>query len=196
MADTGVTVVARSHTRHLTIETRQHDVLGIDLGEGPARKPLVFGIIVMALWVALMLAIFRLPTQNTLIFYVVPPVILAWKGSQWSEYNPRRRVFTMWALAARQQLLGHRPLISLGGRQAYRNERTPWSERRNSMPLLERMNIRTQRADWERAADSIRDLEALGKPIAVRARARLYGNNDTAVRLETKAPRAQRKAKS
>ena len=67
----------RTLTSHFQLETRQHDLLGLDLGEGPPRRALIFGAMVFVVWVLLCAPLLGAPTQNTFSLYVIhEPVIL------------------------------------------------------------------------------------------------------------------------
>lgn len=180
-------LTGRSHTRHLSIETRQHDLLNYDLGEGIPRKPLIFGLLVFGLWNAIMLLVFGLPSRQTFIFYMVPPLTIAWFGAQWSVSNPRRRRFTVWALMIRFMIVGHLPVIGLGARRAARNERTPFLQRRNLPTPGEILMPWTRRPEWERAALGTEQIDQVGRTVKMRPRARLYGNDETAARLQRRA---------
>lgn len=108
MARTG-----RNFTRDLAIEARQHAIMGLDLGEGPSRRVVGFGLIVFPVWILLMWPLLGMPTAQTFTLYVLPPSLLTWWGMR--EGNPtRRRRITGWVLALRYPLLGHRPIIKLG----------------------------------------------------------------------------------
>ena len=42
--------VGRTLTHHFEIETRQYDLLGIDLGEGARRRMIIFGAVIILVW--------------------------------------------------------------------------------------------------------------------------------------------------
>lgn len=46
--------VGRTLTHHFEIETRQYDLLGIDLGEGARRRMIIFGAVIIIVWIALL----------------------------------------------------------------------------------------------------------------------------------------------
>lgn len=104
-------------TRTLSIETRQHDLAGIDLGEGPPRAALVFGAIVVIAWCGSLLFLFGLPSKFLVPLYIAPPAVLAIYGFQEDEANPRRRKITSWTLSVRSVLTGQRPIVALGRHQ-------------------------------------------------------------------------------
>lgn len=101
-------------TRTLHIEARQHDIAGIDLGEGPPRAAMVFGAVVVVLWCGGLLLLFGLPSKALMPVYVVPPAVLAIYGFQEDENNPRRRKITSWVLSVRNVLTGQNPIVALG----------------------------------------------------------------------------------
>lgn len=179
--------VARNYTGAFSLETRQHSLLGIDLGEGAPRKPFVFGLVVFALWVALAWLVLGAPTRFTATLFILPPALITYFGSQKSPANPRRFRFTMWVLAVVFMLRGHRPIIGLGRRQPTRAELTPWRERREEFPW-------TRRPAWERPTADQSPQVPDGKPVRLIVKARLFGNAYVADVLRRR--NARRKGKS
>ena len=118
----------RNYTRDLTIEARQHSILGVDLGEGPPRRVVTFGLIVFPVWVILMWPIFGLPTPHTFIFYSLPPTLVTWFGMRPGNPKSRRKI-TPWVLALRYPLIGHQPIIKLGRTRPTAGELIPLAER-------------------------------------------------------------------
>lgn len=161
--------VARNYTGAFSLETRQHTLLGIDLGEGAPRKPLVFGLIAFALWIPLLWLVIGAPNRFTATLFILPPTLLTYFGSQKAPSNPRRFRFTTWVLAVSFMLRGHRPIIALGRRQPTRAELTPWRERREEFPW-------TRRAAWERPLADQSPHVPPGKPVHLTIKARLFGN--------------------
>lgn len=123
------TLTGRTVTKQLRIETRQHELMGVDLGEGPRRRDLLLGFIVVPVWIGLMWLILGPPTKVTSLLYMAPPMLFLVYGIQENSRNSRRMNVTMWALALRHGLVGHLPLIRGGARRAARNERLPVVER-------------------------------------------------------------------
>ncbi len=177
---------ARNYTGAFSLETRQHTILGIDLGDGPSRKPLIFGFVVFAVWIALMWFILGAPGRNTATLYILPPALLTWFGAQRSTSNPRRFRFTTWVLAAMYVLRGHLPIISLGRRRPARAEITPLNQRRDEFPW-------TRRPAWERPKDDAAPIVATGRPVRLRMKARLLGNEHVAGVLRRRAARKKGK---
>lgn len=164
---------ARNYTGAFQLETRQHTLLGIDLGEGPPRKPLVFGLVVFALWIPLLWVILDGPSRTTATLFILPPALLTWFGAQKAPNNPRRFRFTTWVLAIVFVLRGHLPIISLGRRRSTRAERTPWSQRRDDYPW-------NRRPAWERPWSDDEPIEERGKAVRMQMKARLMGNDHVA----------------
>lgn len=177
---------ARNYTGAFALETRQHTILGIDLGEGPPRKPLVFGLIVFVVWIALLWFVLGAPGKNTATFYILPPALITWFGAQRSVSNPRRFRFTTWVLAAVFVLRGHLPIIGLGRRRPTRAEKTPWSQRRDDFPW-------SRRPAWERPEDDAAPVVASGRPVRLRMKARLLGNEHVAEVLRRRTERKKGK---
>lgn len=98
----------------MSVETRQHELFNVDLGEGVPRKALVAGMVVMLAWWALLGLILGMPTAESATLYILPPALVTLFGWRESERNPRRRNITEWVLAGRWITTGHRPVIGLG----------------------------------------------------------------------------------
>lgn len=119
-------------TRTMGFETRQHELFGIDLGEGAPRRMLVWGALCCIVWWGLLFLIFRSVSPNLFFFWLAPPIFLAVYG--WRDGRTgRRRKITEWALTARWLARGHEPVIALGRHPAARSER---------MSLLDRLGHR------------------------------------------------------
>jgi len=168
-------IEGRTFTKHFHIETRQHEVFNLDLGEGVPRRMLVFGVVVILAWVALLAPIVRTPSAQTFSFYVIPPVLFAYFAFQESATQPRRKNITTWAIKARYMVVGHRPLIRLGARSAYRSEYLPISERIPFDAVLRHIAPWALTPAWERDQASNEELIRAGSPIILDQSARLYG---------------------
>ncbi|GHH56209.1 hypothetical protein [Streptomyces candidus] len=166
--------VGHTYTRHFDLETRQHELLGMDLGEGAPRRALVLGLVLYALWTGALLLLFGLPSKITFTLYFLPPLITAVYGTQRSPVVERRWNITRWSIGIRYLVLGHRPIISAGRRAANRSEwisrRARWAGKTELLaesplgPLVER---------WLGAEDSVPT--GAGAPVRLSARPRLYG---------------------
>jgi hypothetical protein len=123
----------RTYTRHFDLDPRQHELLGVDLGEGLVRRALILGISLLVLWNGALLLVLGLPTIPTLTLYITPPLVATFYGAQRSTRLDRRYNFTVWALTVRYMTLGHRPVINGGRRAAHRSEwlgrRARWGRR-------------------------------------------------------------------
>ncbi|MET8703660.1 hypothetical protein ABZW10_33135 [Kitasatospora sp. NPDC004723] len=163
-----------TYTRHFDLETRQHELLGMDLGEGAPRRALILGLVLVAAWTGTFLLLLGLPSKFTFTLYFLPPVLLAVFGAQRSGRIERRWNITMWAIGIRYLVLGHRPIICGGRRAAHRSEwlgrRARWGGRLDLLldspldPLLSR---------WLGPEGQIP--EGSGAPLRLASRSRLYG---------------------
>ena len=169
-------IEGRTFTKHFHIETRQHEVFNLDLGEGVPRRMLVFGIVVVLAWVALLAPIVRVPTAQTFSFYGIPPVLFAYFAFQESAAQPRRKNITTWAIKVRYITVGHRPLIRLGARAAYRSEYLPASERIPFEAALRRIAPWALAPAWERDQPGADGLAIrAGSPISLDQSWTFYG---------------------
>lgn len=173
--------VGRTLTHHFEIETRQYDLLGIDLGEGARRRMIIFGAVIVVAWVALLIPFLGVPNKTTTTLYVVPPFVITAFGWRPGKYHERRRRVTEWALAVRYALRAHRPVIGLGSRAADRSEYLSWSER---LPLHKMAAVKPGGATPEWAAldakgerTPIEARDRAGADVIVSQRARLIGGD-------------------
>ncbi|WUJ70094.1 hypothetical protein OG809_34000 [Kribbella soli] len=84
--------VGRTLTHHFEIETRQYDLLGIDLGEGARRRMIIFGAVIIVLWIALLFPFIGVPKKPTVSLYVVPPFVITAFGWRPGKFHERRWV--------------------------------------------------------------------------------------------------------
>lgn len=192
----------RTLTRTMSIETRQHSLFGIDLGDGPPRAALIWCVVVFFIWFGLMLTLFQGgPSKATVPLWIGPPTALGLYGWQESTRSPRRRRVTEWALCLRWITRGHRPVIALGRRVA----------RPDELPgLLERLAQRMGSDDllvlvmpWRRHDEEIqqqvrervaaRAQQRASRPILLRQQVQLIG---TATTNTTPAARGRRRHRS
>lgn len=168
---------ARNFTKAFKVETRQHELLGLDLGEGPTREMLIFGSLFLIAWMGLLWLIFGPPTPHTFIFYLTIPAIVVYYAFQDSKRVPRRKNLAEWAIKAHYQTHGHRPIIGLDTRRATRAE---------CRPLRTRLGLATIEAimkpwqppvrPWERQTTASEANPAAKQPvIRLNRHARLYG---------------------
>lgn len=184
-------------TSHMEIEPRQHDLLGLDLGEGPKRKTLVFGLVSLVVWCALLAPFLGVPTRLTFSLYFLPPIIITIFGIRPSTRTRRRQTLTDWALSARYALLGHRPVIRLGQRRAGRGETLPlmtrWSVLRT---LVSGLSPRAQRPPWATPErDERRQRRSIGRPVTLEQKPTLIGSQAMyEMVVAASAPKKNRKA--
>ena len=165
--------IGHTYTRHFDLETRQHEILGMDLGEGPSRRLLVTGAAIYVVWTGGLLAIFGMPSQLTFTLYFAPPAIITYYGAQRSRANERRWNLTQWALFVRYMTVGHRPVIN-GGRRAA--DRTEW------LPVRARLGERAETfidlpgmGVFERILGKDEPKSTAGRDTQFNVRPRLYG---------------------
>ncbi|GHF44202.1 hypothetical protein GCM10010218_26900 [Streptomyces mashuensis] len=165
--------VGHTFTRHFDLETRQHELFGMDLGEGPSRRVLVTGAVIYAVWVGGLLLVFGVPSKFLFTLYFAPPALITFYGSQRSRRNERRWNLTQWALAVRYLTVGHRPVVNGGRRAADRSE---W------LPLRARLGDRSEEflalpgmGVFEGVLGGDEPKSTAGRPVRLDARPRLYG---------------------
>lgn len=125
--------VGRTLTNILTIETRQHELFGLELGEGPKRKTILLGFLIAGAWFLLAIPLTAVlglwanldvaPFGFALV--IAPPAVLLALGLRPQENIPGRIVLVSAVLRIRYATTGHRPLIRLGARAASRHEQIP-----------------------------------------------------------------------
>lgn len=133
-------MIGRTLTKSFAIETRQHELLGLDLGEGPPRKLLVIGGGFVIIWFGIATLMFGLPNRATFMFYATIPVLIAVFGFRESSKVSRRRNVVVWWLKARYLFTSYRPLICLGQRRPDRTEVRSVSNRFNFRGILQVLN--------------------------------------------------------
>lgn len=166
--------VGDTYTRDFDLETRQHEILGLDLGEGPSRRTVVVGMITFIVWFGGLLLIFGLPNKFTFSLYFLPPLFVTVFGAQRSQHNPRRWRLTHWALAVRYLVIGHRPVINGGRRAAARSEwlllRERFGQRAEHLATIPGLAF-LGRDDDARPGYQV----AAGAPVRLNSKVRLYG---------------------
>ncbi|MET9365794.1 hypothetical protein ABZX93_33465 [Streptomyces sp. NPDC006632] len=165
--------IGHTYTRHFDLETRQHEILGMDLGEGPSRRLLVTGAAIYTVWTGGLLFLFGFPSQVTFTLYFAPPAIITYYGAQRSRSNERRWNLTRWALLIRYLTVGHRPVINGGRRAAERSEWLPLrarlGERVETFTSLPGMGV------FESAFGKDEPKPTAGRAVPFDAKPRLYG---------------------
>lgn len=166
-----------TYTPHFRLETRQHELLGLDLGEGIPRRVLLLGLALYALWDGVLLLLLGLPSKSTATLYLLPPGLVVGYGAVPSRRMPRRLTLTTWAITARYLLVGHRPVICGGRRAATRSEwigrRGRWAPR---LALLTGSSVIGPAVErWLGPDRDSGTVPAAGSAIRLGARPRLYG---------------------
>jgi len=115
----------RVYTKSFSLETRQYDLFGLDLGEGIPRTLLVAGGGLLLAWCGLMWLLLGPPTKATILLYATVPGLLIWFAFKASKRVTRRRVLVEWILWARFLTRGRKPIINLESREAHRREAPP-----------------------------------------------------------------------
>lgn len=185
--------VSRTYTRHFDLETRQHELLGYDLGEGVPRRALIVGLVMYLLWGGVLLSLFGLPGKLSFTLYFAPPLLVAVFGAQRNRRIERRWNLTMWSIGIRYLLLGHRPVICGGRRASARGEwisrRARWGRRLN---LLVNSPFGRPIEWWLDSEGEV--TEGVGAPLRLHARPRLYGPDAVAKAYGRKAPKKMTEA--
>jgi hypothetical protein len=132
-------MIGRDLSKAMRIESRQHEILGLDLGEGIRRRLLGLGALAFAVWVPiaaiLMFGVFRLPFSADLVtVFLAPPIALLMIGFQEDQTIPHRLRVTSFSLRMHRIFKGGTPLINLGAGRASRHERLTLAERMSSAP--------------------------------------------------------------
>lgn len=168
-------IEGRTFTKHFHIETRQHELFNMDLGEGVPRRMFVFGVAVVLLWVAVLWPFLGMPDQNTFSFYVIPPILFAYFGFQDSDRQPRRKNLVQWAIKVRYMTTGHRPVVRLGRRAAFRTEYLSLGERIPFEGIVRKVAPWALQPEWEREDNTQGGEIQTGRPIAFSQSVTLYG---------------------
>ena len=184
--------IGNTYTRHFDLETKQHELLGLDLGEGVPRRAIVMGLILYAAWDGPLLLLLGLPNRFDFTAYFLPPLITAIYGTQRSRKIDRRWNLTNWSITARYLVLGHRPIICGGRRAAARSEwltrRARWAGR---LELLAESPLGGLLDRW---LGSEEDVPAgAGSALRIAARPRLYGPDAVARAYGRKALKTTQK---
>jgi hypothetical protein len=128
-------VIGRTITKALTVEARQHELFGVDLGDGFRRREAGLGVLVFLATLPVMYVLvsatglLRAAPQFAVPAMALPGLFVVMVGFMPSEANPRRLYLTVAALTIRYLLVGHLPIISLGAREPSRLERLSLRDR-------------------------------------------------------------------
>jgi hypothetical protein len=189
--------VGRTLTKAFGVETRQHELLGMDLGEGPKRSHLRMALVIGVLWILLCVPFVGVPNPYTLSIYVLPPGLLLAFGTQESPSQPRRVRLTDWLLALRYSFTAHRPIVWLGSRRADPKEyvalsvRLHW-EKLRELPGLDGFKNLERDSEPKHHSRS----GPVGKPIVLEQKTRMIGTDylhELAAKRQAKAGKASKK---
>ena len=128
-------LTGRTVTKALKIESKQYEILKIDLGEGVRRRLLGLGALAFVAWIIVTVPLLNAIglTQNrpdvASLIILAPPITLIMVGFMADDTVPQRMRVTTFALRIRFIFVGHRSLIGLGRRTATRHERMPIRQR-------------------------------------------------------------------
>lgn len=178
-------------TKHFEIEARQHDLLGLDLGEGPKRRALIIGAAALTIWAGGCLLLFGLPNKYSFSLYTLPPVILTVFGARPSARMGRRMALTDWALAIRYAVLGHRPIVRMGTRQAGRSEYLPLRQRWHIVTGIgARIVPAAARPPWVSPDEDVQqERRPVGPVIVLDQQSRVIGSNTLLQQLTGRSSR-------
>ncbi|PPF85242.1 hypothetical protein C5C03_15070 [Clavibacter michiganensis] len=192
-------MIGRTITKALTVEARQHELFGIDLGEGFRRREaglavLVFLATLPAMYVLVnATGLLRAAPQFAFPLMALPGIVVVMFGFLPSEANPRRVYLTVAALSIRYLVVGHLPIISLGAREPSRLERLNLRDR--ALPAVAVVVNRVSQGARQMRAEP-RDLDFTG-PVegevpAETFRVRQLGYEATAALLAGPAKKGKR----
>lgn len=164
-----------TYTRHFMLEARQHELFGVDLGQGVSRRTMLLGALAFTLWDGIGLAVFGVPSLNWLTAYFLPPLLVTVLGAQPSKRCDRRTVLAGWVIAGQYQVSGHRPVVRGGRAVAHRSEWIPRRDRweRQAPALARTLGAATTERLLGGAA--VQDVPPAGPVVEMTATARLYG---------------------
>lgn len=167
-------------TKHFEHEPRQHDLFGLDLGEGPRRRVILIGFASLVIWFGGCIAIFGPPNRVSFSVYFLPPMLVTMYGAQ---RVGRRMQLTKWVLSLRFALLDHRPIIRAGAKRPSRAEYLPFWQRWKIGPALaHKLWPATQKPAWAAVEDDDSDeagpRQRAGRPINLNQRANVLGSQD------------------
>lgn len=128
--------VGRDLTHDTTLDAKQYELLGMDLGDGISRKMGGLVLLIGLVWIALAWLIFGAPSPKTMILFILPPGLISFYGARKSPQQSRRVNVTQWALKIRQFFVGHRPIVNLGRTATTRREYMPVKDRVDMTSVL------------------------------------------------------------
>ncbi|OEV13741.1 hypothetical protein [Streptomyces nanshensis] len=183
--------ISSTYSRHWDIETRQHEILGYDLGEGVSRKTLKYGAIAGAVWWGAWLMLLGFPPRPLVPLFLLPPIALTYYGVRRSPVYWRRTNLLLWAVRWHYLYAGLRPVIGRGRIPAPPSGRRLRARRlAESIPQLRHLPGLTGLFTDEGPDPA----ESYGPPARLTPRVRLYGP-DALMKARKKLRRRRRAAK-
>ncbi|MFB8406508.1 hypothetical protein [Streptomyces sp. NPDC055912] len=181
-----------TYTRHWDLETRQHELLGLDLGEGLPRTTLKYGAVIFPLWWGMWLLLFGFPLKPLIPLFLLPPLFITYFGAKRSTAYWRRTNLLVWGVRLNYLNHGVRPVIGRGRVPAPKAGLRLRTQRlAEQAPQLREMpafsSLFTTSEENPDAAESC------GKPAQLRPRLRMYGP-DAVARARKKNTKKQRRA--
>ncbi|MFK0142544.1 hypothetical protein [Streptomyces murinus] len=183
---------SNTYTRHWDIETRQHELLGLDLGEGLPRTTLKYGAVIFPLWWGLWLLVIGFPPQPAIPLFLLPPLGATYFGAKRSTAYWRRTNLLMWGVRLNFLHHGVKPIIGRGRIPAPKaglrlrtqrlGERAP---QLGEMPAFGPL--------FATDTDSSDAAESNGRPARLRPRLRMYGP-DAVAKARAKTAKKHRRA--
>ncbi|MFE2640194.1 hypothetical protein ACFXKF_36520 [Streptomyces scopuliridis] len=183
-----------TYSRHWDIETRQHELLGLDLGEGLPRTTLRYGAVIFPAYWGLWLLLFGFPPQPLAPVFLLPPLFLTYYGAKRSAAYWRRTNLLVWAIRLNYLHTGVRPVLGRGRIPAPKpglklrtrrlGEQVP---QLTELPAFAPLFAQSGPDQADRA-------ESYGPPAQIRPRLRAYGP-DAVATARAKYRKKQRRSK-
>lgn len=162
----------RTVTASLEFETRQHEIFGIDLGEGVSRLLLVMGGGLFSLWFAFLYLLFGPPTQMTVMLYVTIPAVVIFYAFQDDPKRARRKRIAGWANRIRYAIRGHRPFVA-GALSRAHFDLLPASYRYGIAQLRARIKGDGEGGVWDMTSNAAPHPFTAEKPYSIRISSRI-----------------------
>ncbi|MFJ4679160.1 hypothetical protein [Kitasatospora sp. NPDC088783] len=178
---------SRTYTAHWDLETRQHELLGLDLGEGLPRIALKYAAVMFPLYWGVWLLVIGFPPQPLFPLFLLPPLGATYYGARRSTRYWRRTNLLLWGVRASYLVHGVRPVLGRGRipppRLKLRLRTRRLGEQFHTLATLPLFGpaFTTEGADPARSS---------GRPTHLRPRPRVYGPDHLA-RLAAKGRRGQ-----
>ncbi|MEO3976776.1 hypothetical protein [Streptomyces sp. CAU 1734] len=183
---------SHTYTRHWDIETRQHELLGLDLGEGLPRTTLKYGAVIFPLWWGAWLLLLGFPPRPLIPLFLLPPLFLTFYGAKRSATYWRRTNLLLWGVRLNYLNHGLRPVIGRGRIPAPKTGLRLRTRRlAERAPQLAEMPAFSSYFTHDSTAPD--PAESCGGPARLRPRLRMYGP-DAVARARAKAAKRRRQS--